>query len=131
MRKLIIPIFILGLLGLGSYGARRGYRIWKQQHAVGQAREAIAKSDFNKALLWLRKALQANANNLDAVRMMGDFAEVTRSPNAVLWRSRLAEIEPNSFTNQLMLARAAVIHREFAIAKKALDSVNDQGKRTA
>lgn len=131
MRKLIIALLVLGLLGVAAYGGRRGYRSWKTHRAVSQAREAFAKSDNNAALLWLRAALKANGNNVEAVRMMGDFAELTQSPASVAWRSRLVELESDSVTNRLLLARVAISHREYAIAKKALDSVNQPDRKSA
>ncbi len=131
MRKLIIFLIVLGILGITAYGGRRGYRVWKTQRAVQHAHEALAESDHNKALLWLRKALEGNANNIEAVRMMGDFAEAAQAPNAVFWRERLVKLEPNSLTNRLLLARAGMFHREYDVAKKALDEVDDAGKKTA
>lgn len=130
MRKLILILLALGLLAAAGYGARRGYRMWKEHHAIKQAREAVAKGEFNQALLWLRKTLSANGNNREAVRLMGDFAELTQSPNAVLWRNRLVELDPDSITNRLLLARSAIVHREFATAQKALDGMPDAGKQS-
>ena len=130
MRKLIVFLVVVGLIGLGAYSGRRGYRAWKVQRALGLARTAFATSDYNKGLLWLRAALNADGNNREAVAMMGDFAELSQSPNAVYWRNRLVEIQPGSWTNQLILARAAVASRDYRMAKKALDGVGEQGRKT-
>jgi hypothetical protein len=106
MRKLIIIILVLGTLVASAYVGRRGYRAWKWRHAVSQARELMAKGEFKDGTLWLRKALEANPGSVDAVRMMGDFNELIRSPNTIFWRERLVRIEPKNSTNQLLLARA-------------------------
>src|SRR5262249_16425379 len=95
-----------------------------------QAREAFAKSDYKGGLLWLRKAISAKGQNIEAVRLMGDFAELTQSPNAVFWRQRLLDIEPNSLANHLILVPPAVSHRDFEIAQKALAGVNETGRKT-
>lgn len=131
MRKLIIALLVLGILGVAAYGGRRGYRTWKSHRAVTQAREAFTQSDNNAALLWLRTALKSNANNIEAVRMMGDFAELIQSPAAISWRDRLVELEPASVTNRLMLARVAMFHREYLTAKKALGGVNQSDRKSA
>jgi len=123
MRKVIVVLLVLGLLAVAAYGGRKGYRIWKTNRAVAQATEAMAKSDYKSALLWLRSALERNRNNLEAVRMMGDFAEVSQSPDAVYWRTRLVDLQPESVTNRILLARLAVMQRDFAVAKKAIDGI--------
>jgi len=131
MRKIIVAALILGLLGAAAYGGRRGYRSWKTHRAVTQAREAFAKSDYNGGLLWLRAALNRNANNIEAVRMMGELSELARSPAAVSWRQRLVDLEPASVTNRLHLARVALAQNEYAIARKALDGVRAAGRQSA
>lgn len=131
MRKLIIILVALAVLAGGAYGGRKVYRKWKEHRAMDQAKEALAKSEYNKAGLWLRKALQANGNNREAVRMMGDFTEMIGAGEAVMyWRKRLVDLE-SSTTNRLLLARAGIVYRDFDTAKKALDGIDDAGKKTA
>jgi predicted Zn-dependent protease len=131
MKKLAIVILCLCVVFVGGFAGYRGYKIWKQKKLVKQAREFIAKGDAPNALLCLRQALQKNANNIEACRLMAAFAEMGRSPQAVHWRSRLVELEPNSITNRLALARTAVSMGDALTAQKALEGVDEAGKKSA
>lgn len=131
MKKLFIILLSLCLVFVTGFASYRGYKIWKQNHLVKLARDFVAKSDGANAVLCLRQALQSNPNNLEACRMMADFSELARSPQAVLWRSRVVELQPNSLTNRLALARAAVASGDAALAQKALDGVAEPNRKTA
>ena len=96
MRKLFIVLMCLAVLFTVGFAGYRGYKIWKQKHLIVQAREYIAKGDGPNALLCLRQALQSNPNNVEACRLMADFTELARSPQAVFWRNRLVVLEPYS-----------------------------------
>lgn len=131
MRKLFIALLVVCLLITAGFAAYRGYGIWRQDHGLKLAREFIAKSDYNNAVLSLRSVLRANPSNLDAVRMMGDFAEVLRNPIAMHWRRQLVELEPGSLTNRLLLARLAMSSGDLEEAAKALDGVADKDRDNA
>lgn len=130
MRKLTTVLAILCILVAGLFLARKAYRSWAEERAMREARELIAQSDYAQAALRLRRALQVNADNVEAVRLMGDFAEMIQSPAAVFWRQRLAELEPAT-TNKLAWARAAIVHGEFEAAQQALKSVDESGRQTS
>jgi cytochrome c-type biogenesis protein CcmH/NrfG len=131
MRKLFISTICLCVLFVTGFAGYRSFHIWKQKHLVTMARQFVAKADGANAVLCLRQALQSNPNNLEACRMMADFAEATRSPQAVTWRSRVVELEPDSLPNRLALARTATGVGNLALAQKALDGVDDDDKETA
>ena len=133
MRKVLITVLVLGLLAAAAVGGREGYRNWKTNRAVAQAKIAVGKSDYKKALFWLRSALQRNGNSIEAVRMMGDFAELSQSPELIYWRNRLVELQPDSITNRVLLARVAVVNRDYPAAKRALDGIRpgDRGNPEA
>jgi tetratricopeptide (TPR) repeat protein len=115
-------------VGFGSY---RGYKIWKQKHLIRQAREFISKGDSPNALLCLRQALQSNSSNVEACRLMATYAELARSPQAVFWRGRLVELEPNSLSNRVALATVALAVGDANLAQSALDGVDGPGRKTA
>ena len=131
MKKLAVVLVCLCVVFVTGFASYRGYRLWKQKHLVTQARAFIAKADSANALLCLRQALATNSKNLQALKLMADFAEAGRSPQAVLLRSRIVDLEPDSITNRLALARTAVAAGQAAVAQRALDGVNDAGKKTA
>ena len=131
MRKLFIDLMCLAVLFTVGFAGYRGYKIWKQKHLIVQAREYIAKGDGPNALLCLRQALQSNPNNVEACRLMADFTELARSPQAVFWRNRLVVLEPYSLSNRVALARIALAVGDATLAQSALDGVGDADKQTA
>jgi tetratricopeptide (TPR) repeat protein len=130
MRKLFIAFLCLAVLFAVGFGSYRGYKIWKQKHLIGEAREFIAKGDGPNAMLCLRGALRSNPRNVEACRLMADFAQLARSPQAVFWRSRLVELEPHSLSNRVALASIALAVGDATLAQSALDGVDDADKKT-
>jgi tetratricopeptide (TPR) repeat protein len=131
MKKLLTVFLCLAVVFAVGFGSYRGYKIWKQKHLIGQAREFIAKGDGANAMLCLRGALRSNSRNVEACRLMADFAQLARSPQAVYWRSRLVELEPHSLSNRVALASIALANGDASLAQSALDGVGDADKKTA
>ncbi len=131
MRKILIAVLAICILIPVGYTARRGYRVWKQERAIRQAKEFLQKGDPNNAILCIKQCLALNPAHIEATRLMADFSEAARSPAAIQWRGRLVQMEPNSLTNRLLLARTALGFSDLATAQKALDSVDPEGKKTA
>jgi len=132
MKKLFAVVLCLCVVFVAGFAGYRGYEIWKDKHLVKMARAFIVKGDGANALLCLRQALASNPNNLNACRLMADFAELGGSPQAaVVWRSRIVELEPTSLTNRLALARTALAAGDADLAIKTLDGVDEAGKKTA
>ncbi|MGD1083635.1 MAG: hypothetical protein ABSA47_02665 [Verrucomicrobiota bacterium] len=94
------------------------------------AHDFLAKSDARNAALSAQEVLRSDPNNLDATRMMAQFAEASRSPTALLWRGRVVELAPHSLDDRLALAQTALTMRDYATATNALEGVNtaDKGK---
>lgn len=130
MRKLFIAVLCLCILCVGGFAGHRGYKIWKQTRLLRQAHEFLDKSDEASAVLCLRQALQANSKNIEASRMMARLAELTRSPQAILWRNRILELQP-SLDNRLDLVRTALACNEAALAEKTLEGVEEKCRNTA
>jgi tetratricopeptide (TPR) repeat protein len=131
MKKLIIVVWCTCVLFVAGFAGYRGYNIWKQKWLVRQAHAFIAKSDGANAVLCLRQALQSNPRNLEACRLMADFCESDRSPEARLWRIRVVDLDPDSFSDRLALARTALTLHDAALAQNALAGVDEQDCKTA
>jgi predicted Zn-dependent protease len=123
MKKIVIGTLLLVLLAAGAWSGRRGYRGWKANRAMNNAREAAAKSNFEDATLWLRKALAADGRHVEAIRAMGDMAEAMQSASALGWRQRLVDVAPDSVTNRILLAKIALRHGDATTASRALRGV--------
>ncbi len=131
MRKFWIALIAACLIVPAGYAGYRGYRIWRQHAAIAQARQFLAKSDYDNAMLCVRQVLEINPLNVEANQLMAEFCEAAHSPNALLWRSQLVELQPESLTNRLLLARTALVFGETAQARKALEGVDEKNRQSA
>lgn len=131
MRKIFVIVLCCTAVLLAGYAGFRGYKVWKQSHLISLARDFLAKSDGRNALLCVQQVLSSDPNNMDATKLMAEFADAARSPSAVLWRSRVVELNPRSLDDRLALARTAMMMRDYASATNALEGVDHAGKNTA
>jgi len=113
----------------GGYYGRRATRL-EMASCSRPRRETIAKGDFNKGTLWLRRPFRPSGS-VEAVRMMATSPSWRSSRPWCFGARAPVQLQPHSLTNRLLLARAATLHREYATAKKALDGVDDAGQKTA
>jgi len=131
MRNILLVVFVLGLLlPGGGYVGYRSYLSARQAHLVKQAQNYLAKPDVKKALMCLQGVLRSNPRNVKACRLMAELSEAERSPGAVVWRSRVVELDPRSLDDRLLLAQSAVMFREYAVATNALAGVDANGKKS-
>jgi tetratricopeptide (TPR) repeat protein len=119
MKKAIIAALVLALLAAGIWLGLPAYRAHKEKRFAAQAQKAWIQKEHRKALLSARQALVLNSNNLAATRVMADLADLSRSPQAIVWRRRIAEIEP-SLENQTAFALCALRYEQppFALASR-------------
>jgi Flp pilus assembly protein TadD len=129
-RMLTILSFCVALL-LISYAGYRGYRAWKNNHLMRLGHAFLAKSDSRNAVLAMQQLLRSDPNNLEATRMMAEITDASRSPSALLWRSRVVELDPHSFPDRIALAQTALAMRDYASATNALERVDPADKKTA
>ncbi|NOS71962.1 MAG: hypothetical protein HOP33_18800 [Verrucomicrobia bacterium] len=132
VEKILLLVVVLGLLVLvGGYAGYRGYKSLRQARLVKQAREYLVKQDQRKALLSLQRALRYNSRDVDACRLMAQLAEEGRSPAALIWRSKVVELNPDSLDDRLALAQTAMFARDFTATTNALEGVLPSDKKTA
>ena len=109
MKRGFILIGVLALIVMGGWFGRPIYRGWKEQRSMKQAQAFFASKDYRNATLAARQALAANAGSIEACRLMADIAETLRSTEALNWRQRVVNLQPQNFTNRLRLARTAIL----------------------
>jgi tetratricopeptide (TPR) repeat protein len=132
MRKTLLVVLILGIVALGGgYVGYRGYLSARQAHLIKQAQHYLAQPDVKKALLCLQRVLRSNPRNVEACRLMAELSEAGRSPGALVWRSRVVELNPRSLDDRLALAQSAMMFRDYALATNALAGVDATGRKTA
>jgi predicted Zn-dependent protease len=78
----------------------------------------------------LRRALNYNTNCVDACRAMAELTEKLSSPAALLWRSRVVELNPKSVPDRFALARTAIMFRDYLSATNALAGVSQAARST-
>ena len=121
---------LLGILFLAGYGTYLGYVSTRQARLVSQGRKYLAKSNTRTALLCLRRALNYNPNHVDACRAMAELTETLSSPAALLWRSRVVELNPKSAPDRFALAQTAMVFRDYLSATNALGGVSKAERST-
>ena len=123
MKKIVIGFAIIALAAAWWLG-RPAYRGYKEKRFAAQATEALSKEQPRKALLAAQQVLAINSNNLAACRVMADLADLSRSPHAMVWRRRIAEIEP-TLSNRVVLASCALRYEQppFPIASQTLQEI--------
>ncbi|MGD0351652.1 MAG: hypothetical protein ABSB84_15260 [Verrucomicrobiota bacterium] len=131
MRKVLLVVLVLGIFALGGYAGYREYKSIRQARLIKQAQHYLTKPDARKALLCLQRVLRSNPRNVEACRLMAELSEAGRSPGALLWRSRVVELNPRSLDDRLALAQSAMMFRDYALATNALEGVDAAGKKTA
>jgi hypothetical protein len=133
MKKAIFAgvVIVAGVLGLWFYG-RPAYRHYRETQSAQQARQFMDKRDYRNASLSARQALARNPRNLEACRVSAELAELSRSPSALDWRRRIAEIQP-TVENKLLLASAAMRAQQppYPLAAQTLQELSDSAKSQA
>jgi len=122
-RGLILAV-ILAVAAAGLWLSRPIYRGWKERRSLKQAQEYFAQQDYRNATLAARQALAANASNVEASRLMANLTEILRSPEALNWRQRVVDLQPQNLTNRLQLARTAILQGNYPRAAQALRGIS-------
>jgi hypothetical protein len=106
-----------------SFAGYRCYAALREKHLVKQAREFVAKGDYQSAVIVARRILQLNQNNVAACRVMAETAESAGRGEALSWRQRVSALEPSVAENQIALAATGLRFGQIDIARTGLDSV--------
>jgi tetratricopeptide (TPR) repeat protein len=131
MKKLYVLLLTLCVISVIGFASYREYSVWTQKRLLRAAHDSLTAGNIPATLLALHNVLELNPNNTEACRLMGDFAELARSGEALEWRRRLVNIQPDSLTNRLLLERTALELGDVATAHTALDGVGAAGKNTS
>ncbi len=121
MKKALIVFGVLGVLAVGWFFGLPAYRVHKEKKFAAQAHAHLAKGEYRAALLSAQQTLVLNGTNLAACAVMAELADAGRSPNAIIWRRRIAEFAP-TISNQVVLAAGSLHYEQppFPIAQQAL-----------
>ncbi|MDQ6860658.1 MAG: hypothetical protein M3032_05830 [Verrucomicrobiota bacterium] len=112
-----------------SFGALRGYQSWRKQNLAKQTSQFAAQGDFQSAVLVARRLLQLDENNLVAARAMAQVAEKAGSADAVTWRKKIVQLEPQP-ANELALAKCALRFGQIDLADHVVDAFPQTARQT-
>ena len=131
LKKLIwLTVALVTLAGVG-YGGRKGYKIWRHERLLEQARYYISKGDGSNAYLCLQKAVASNPTDPQACKLFAGLAELARNPNVIYWRRRVAELSPGSVEARLEWAQSALAYGELKSANEALSQIPESSRNGA
>ncbi len=108
------------------------YREWTQDMHARRAAEGLENKDYQRAILDGRKALEFDAFDVEANRVIAKAFEAQGSAEAIAWRARLNIIKPGDPENALSWARDALDIGDVDTAEDALAVLkpSDQGGAT-
>jgi Flp pilus assembly protein TadD len=131
MKKTVLFGLVLLIIGGGIWMGRTPYRHWKQKRFLVQAEAFLAKSDYHNAVLSARKTLEISPANVEASRIMARITEQFKFPEALSWRHRILDLEPNVVQNRLDLARTAILLGNYREADQALRGIKESDRNRA
>lgn len=121
---------IVGLCSGAAWFCREPIHRWQQRRLLAASQAFFRHGNLRSAYLSARQILQNDPRNATACALLAQIADAARSPEAVLWRQRLVEIEPGQSGALLDLAATAVRLGEPFVAEQALAQVGERDRDT-
>jgi hypothetical protein len=121
-----VPVLVAAaVLGWGPArdAASLRYHLWKQQHALAQARDFMDKHDVPDAEVALRVAVIAVPGNVETLREVAALLEQVASPQAIRVRRTVAQLMPNSAEDQAALVLCCIRFDDLNGARDALSEI--------
>ncbi len=88
----------------------------------------MAGGDLKTASLNARRAWQLNERNPAAARLIAQILEKTGDRNALDWRRKVLDLDPDSIDDALALTRSALWFNDIATADKTLTALDERAK---
>ncbi len=128
--RLILGSFAALVLFIAlCWGGFRSYRHWEEGHLVRRAAAFMAGGDLKTASLNARRAWQLNERNPAAARLIAQILEKTGDRNALDWRRKALDLNPDSADDALALTRSALWFNDIATADKTLAALGESAKQ--
>lgn len=128
--KLAYLVLLLAVLFAGGWLGIRKLHHRQEMRLVDTAAAFLARGDFRSASLTAQQALGINPSSIEACGLMVNITEMLHSPEAVLWRQKLAGLKPGDVASLLALATTATKFGETFIAGEALARIAEQHRNT-
>ena len=127
-RSFVVLVLLALAAGAYKWKGRAAYRQYREAAVVTQAEKLLREKKYPDAIIAARRALQLNDSNVPATRIMAEIAELLGARDAILWRSRVALLEPDRVENLNRWAYTALRFNDLATARKALERLPDSAR---
>jgi tetratricopeptide (TPR) repeat protein len=135
-QNVFIKLLIGGLIGfllllIVAIGGYRFYQKWQANRLVKRAETYLSWGDTKSSALAGRRAVQLDASNADACRVLAQTAERDNQPAAIEWRQQVVSLRPESVPDQIALAKTALQFNRIDIAEAALGKLDASAEQMA
>lgn len=104
-------------------------RGWRSHRFVARAEAFLSAGDLHSAALVDQSALALDRENVAALRVMARIAEKGEQKGAIDWWERVVARLPNSTSDLIALAKAALTFNELGVADSALTRARNTGAK--
>ncbi len=109
------------VFGLWRWKGETAYLRWTKNTQLDNAERLFRAGRLDESSRIARRILgTVDPTNLRATRLMANMADRYRARDAVLWRERVAELEPWNSTNLIVWAQTALSFKDYFSAFRAL-----------
>lgn len=122
--RILIILVLLTAIGVGAWQSwdylQPRYLLWKQQRALNQAKDFIAKRDAPNAQIALEVALRTVPGNPETLRVAADMLEQVGAAQSMRLRRAVVQAVPDSVEDVEALVVSCLRFRDFNAARDAL-----------
>jgi tetratricopeptide (TPR) repeat protein len=127
-KALLVTSAVLVILFIGGFWQGRPlYHKFKERRFLGLAHLFLQRGEDLKAMICARNVLAYNPKSVAASEILADLADRSKSPQAMIWRRRVVELDPTP-DNRIKLVDCALRYEPapFPLAAKTLAELTDQ-----
>lgn len=129
-KKILIFVVVMAAVAAFGWFGRKAWKHYTEKNLIAQANADISQNNLRGADLCLRRVLQINPMSVQGARMVADLLDSEGAPQSVIWRVRVAKLEPDNITNTYALIETALRRQNLPAAAKALAGIPDKYKNT-
>jgi tetratricopeptide (TPR) repeat protein len=126
-----VTVAAIFLVSGGSFFAYYAYCNWQADRAIRQAKSSLESKNLQDGILSLRASLRICPGHLEARRVLASLLEASRSPEALVHRRRLMDLQPQLLEPKLRYARSALLLDKPEEAAKVLDGIKGLNRKTS
>src|SRR4029077_4232172 len=118
---LMVVLVMTGIAGAAWWWkGRHVYSRWRDRRLLEQCQTWVREGRLADAAVGTRRLLDKDPYNVKAATIQADLAEKVGMRDAVLWRSRVARIEPDKLEHLVAWAQTALRFGDVLSARAAL-----------